>query len=209
MGALSLILGGRTDTSVLLHTHKKCVVEGFFSIIDNREVQQLLEQAALDNGEELILRREIATNGKTRAFINDTPVTVQQLREIALLMVDLHRQFDTQALSSQDFQREVIDTLANHSPTLQAYQTVYAQWVELTKSVELLQKEKTEAQKELDYHQFLLDELVEINLHPNELEKLEDELKLLNHSEGIKQALTQVEYVLTEAFRAELSIIKK
>lgn len=115
MGALSLILGERADTSVLMNTQKKCFIEGYFSIDDKQEVQNFLSENELDNEDELVLRREIAANGKSRAFINDTPATLLQLKTLASLLVDLHQQFDTLELGDSDFQREVLDALANNA----------------------------------------------------------------------------------------------
>ena len=118
MGALSLILGERADSSVLVNTNKKCFIEGVFSIEDKTEVRAFLEANELDVYDELVLRREIGSNGKSRAFINDTPASLQQLRQLASLLVDLHQQFDTLELGDSDFQREVMDALAGNQSLL-------------------------------------------------------------------------------------------
>ena len=107
MGALGLILGDRADTNVLLNREKKCCIEGIFNKATAPGIADFLQRNDLENEPELLLRREIASNGKSRAFINDTPVSLQQIRELAALLVDLHRQFDTLALGEADFQREV------------------------------------------------------------------------------------------------------
>src|SRR5689334_15997697 len=112
MGALSLVLGERADTSVLMNRDKKCFIEGFFSVDDKQSVKDFLADNELDVEDELVIRREIAANGKSRAFINDTPATLQQLKMLASLLVDLHQQFDTLELGDSDFQREVLDALA-------------------------------------------------------------------------------------------------
>jgi DNA repair protein RecN (Recombination protein N) len=189
MGALSLILGERADTSVLLKTDRKCFIEGFFSVDEKAAVKDFLVRHELDTENELVIRREIAANGKSRAFINDTPATLQQLKELASLLVDLHQQFDTLELGDSDFQREVIDALANNNDTLLSYQTIYKQWLQNKKQLEELQKQKAAFTKEADYNQFLFDELNELALKENELENLDNELKLLSNSEGIKTAL--------------------
>src|SRR5580704_15165996 len=114
MGALNLILGERADTSVLADKEKKCFIEGIFKT-SHGPVREFLRGNELDSDEELVIRREIAVNGKTRAFINDTPVTVARLKQLSSLLVDLHQQFDTLELSDNDFQREVIDALAGNA----------------------------------------------------------------------------------------------
>jgi DNA repair protein RecN (Recombination protein N) len=118
MGALSLILGERADSSVLVNTQKKCFIEGSFTVDGKKAVLDFLQENDLDVEEELVLRREIAANGKSRAFINDTPATLQQLKALASLLVDLHQQFDTLELGDSDFQRAVMDALANNETHL-------------------------------------------------------------------------------------------
>ena len=189
MGALSLILGERADSNVLLKNDKKCFIEGHFQIEDKPAVTQFLSDNGFDNEEELVIRREIATNGKSRAFINDTPATLLQLKELASCLVDLHQQFDTLEIGDTDFQREVIDALSNNQTFLQTYQSEYQQWLIATKALHTLQEQKASFDKELGYYQFLYDELKEINLKENELEDLDTELQLLSNSEGIKTAL--------------------
>lgn len=189
MGALSLILGERADSNVLLKNDKKCFIEGHFLIKDKLSVSKFLSENDLDNEEELVIRREIATNGKSRAFINDSPATLQQLKELASCLVDLHQQFDTLEIGDLDFQREVIDALAGNQSLLQTYQAEYHQWLSATKSLYQLQEQKASFDKELGYFQFLFDELKDINLKENELEDLDNELQLLSNSEGIKTAL--------------------
>jgi DNA repair protein RecN (Recombination protein N) len=209
MGALSLILGERADTTALKVNDKKCVIEGFFSIDVNTAIQQFLKDNELDIEDELVIRREIAVSGKSRAFINDTPVTVQQLRALASLLVDLHRQFDTLELGEADFQRQVIDALANNQDTLQTYQAQYRQWLQAVKSLHELQQQKAYFNKELDYHQFLFDELVEVGLQENELENLEAELNLLSNSEGIKTTLTKTYFDLKESEQPIVTTLKQ
>src|SRR4051794_40141771 len=128
MGALSLILGERADISSLQKREKKCIVEGYFSIDNKKPVEKFLTDHELDLDEELVLRREIASSGKSRGFINDTPATLQQLKELASLLVDLHQQFDTLELGDSDFQREVLDGLAGNFDLLATYQKQYRGW---------------------------------------------------------------------------------
>ena len=199
MGALSLILGERADSSVLVNTQKKCFIEGSFSVDGKKAVLDFLQVNDLDTDEELVLRREIATNGKSRAFINDTPATLQQMKALASLLVDLHQQFDTLELGDSDFQREVLDALANNESSLSTYRKVYQQWQSAGKELAQLQEQKAAFHKELDYHQFLFNELNELGLKENELEDLDNELKLLSNAEGIKTTLTKVYFDLKES----------
>ena len=163
IGALSLILGERADTSVLMEGDKKCIIEGNFKI-DKPEISAFLQDNDLDENEELVIRREITSNGKSRAFINDTPATLQQLKQLASMLVDLHQQFDSLELGNSIFQREVIDALANHATVLQSYQAVYRQWQHSKTELNQLIQQKNAFAKEADYNQFLFDELKELHL---------------------------------------------
>ena len=199
MGALSLILGDRADMSVLLQRDKKCVVEGVFTPAGRRsETMAFFKTNDLDIDDEIVIRREIAPNSKSRAFINDTPVNLEQLRKLSSLLVDLHRQFDTLELGESDFQREVLDALAGQAAAIGAYREAYRSWQAAGRELATLQAQKAQFNKELDYNKFLFDELKEVGLRERELEDLDQELKLLNNSEGIKTALTKVYYALQE-----------
>lgn len=209
VGALSLILGERAETSVLLNTDKKCFVEGIFSLDDKKEIQIFLKENEFDESDELIVRREISPAGKSRAFINDTPATLQQLRLLASLLVDLHQQFDNLELGNTNFQREVVDALANNQSSLQSYQMQYRQWLQAKHELGDLQQQKIRFAKEYDYNKFLFDELEELNLKENELEDLDVELQLLNSSEEIKTALTQIYFDLKESEQPIVQSLKQ
>lgn len=198
MGALSLILGDRADTSVLLQRDKKCVVEGVFALKGKKAVVAFCKSNDLDAEEDVVIRREMAPSGKTRAFVNDTPVNLEQLRKLSSLLVDLHRQFDTLELGESDFQREVLDALAGQSPALEEYRGLYRGWQAAVRELAVLQEKKTAFNKEFDYNKFLFDELNEAAFRENELEELDQELKLLTNSEGIKTTLSKVYYDLKE-----------
>src|ERR1700735_3781015 len=134
MGALSLLLGDRADTAVLLQRDKKCVVEGVFSLEKRKGALAFFQADDLDiTDNEIVIRREIAPSGKSRAFVNDTPVNLEQLRKLSSLLVDLHRQFDTLELGESDFQREVLDALAGQAKALVAYQAAYREWQTATR----------------------------------------------------------------------------
>ncbi len=199
MGALSLILGDRADTSVLLSRDKKCFVEGTFIVKDKKEVQQFLKENDLDIETELVIRREITANGKSRAFINDTPVNLNQLQQVGAALVDLHQQFDTLAMAQSDFQREVLDALAANAELLVAYQGLYRQYLSIKKALTGLQEQKGQFNAAFDYTKFLFDELEQAAFKDNELEDLETELKILSNSEGVKAALSKALYSLNES----------
>lgn len=200
MGALNLILGERADTSVLVNKEKKCVVEGVFNTTQKKNAIAFLKENELDDNEaELVVRREIGVNGKTRAFINDTPVTVSQLQHLSTLLVDLHQQFDTLELGESNFQRQVLDALAGQLDKVEEYRSLWQVWLRLSREADLLKQQKKQFEKEADYNRFQYKELEEAAFKENELEDTEAELKLLNNSEGIKAALDKVHYSLSES----------
>ncbi len=199
MGALGLILGQRAESSVLKNREKKCIVEGCFKGEQGDEhIVGFLKSNELDVNEELVVRREIAPGGKSRAFINDTPVNLNQLNQLSSLLVDLHQQFDTLELGESDFQREVLDALAGNFSLLKKYTQLFQEAQATKKRLDQLQDQKAQFEKEFDYHQFQFNELEEAGLKENELEDLEQELKLLTNAEGIKNALTKTYYELEE-----------
>jgi DNA repair protein RecN (Recombination protein N) len=198
VGALGLILGERADSTALVNKEKKCIVEGVFDEAGKKEIKKFLAENDFDSNDELVVRREISANGKSRAFINDTPVTLAQLNELSSLLVDLHQQFDTLEVGESNFQREVLDALAGHYNMLEEYQAGFRQWQQLKKETEELKTQKQQFDKEADYNRFQFTELEEAGLKENELEEIDAELKLLNNSEGIKAALSKVYFELKE-----------
>ncbi len=198
MGALSLILGERADSSVLIDASKKCFIEGCFVIENKIEVANFLNANEFDNNKELIIRREISNNGKSRAFINDTPATLQQLKKLTSLLVDLHQQFDSLEIGDSGFQREVIDALADNKINLIQYKASYQQLKKAESELNDLTNQFNLFNKEKDYHQFLYNELIELNFKENELEEIEQELKILNNSEHIKSILQNVFFELKD-----------
>jgi len=199
VGALGLILGERADSTVLQDKERKCVVEGIFKGEKKNAVRQFLRENDLDIDEELVIRREISANGKSRAFINDTPVNLSQLKELSSLLVDLHQQFDTLELGESVFQRQVLDGLANHGETVAAYRQLYFSWQQKTREYEQLKEQKLQFDKEYDYNLFQFNELEEAGLKPGELEEIEQELKLQENAEGIKSALAKIDFELQES----------
>lgn len=192
MGALSLILGQRADSSVLQNNSIKCIVEATFVLPHNEEVKSFLNANEFDVSNEVIVRREILTSGKSRGFINDSPANLSQLKLLGILLVDLHQQFDTLELGNENFQRQVLDALADNFKLLVQLKQEYASYSDIQQELKLLKEQQSSAHRELDYNRFLFDELEELSLKENELENLEDELKILNNAEQIKSQLSSV-----------------
>jgi len=198
-GALSLVLGERADNAILRHRDRKAVVEARFHIHQLQEVEKFLEEEELDREQDLLLRREISPNGKSRAFVNDTPVNLEQLRKLCSMLVDLHQQFDMQSLGDTGFQLAVIDALAANSPLLSRYHLLFQQLQLSRRQLEDLKMKQTVADKENDYHQFLFNELEEAGLKENEIEEAEILLKRQSHSEAIKSVLSAVHFSLEQS----------
>ena len=199
MGALNLILGQRADSSLLQDPQKKCIVEAIFHLKKNNKVVDFFDANNLDYEEEIVIRREITSNGKSRSFINDTPVNLSQIKLLSVHIVDLHQQFDTLEINTENFQREVLDALSDTSVELQNISVLFDTYSSERKQLQLLQQQQDAANKELDYNTFLFDELNELSLKENELENLEAELKLLTNAENIKLQLSAIYSVLGQS----------
>ena len=189
MGALGLILGDRADSTVCREATKKCFIEGIFKLADPKTHQSFFEENEIELNDELIIRREINAQGKSRAFINDTPVTLTILKDLTSKLVDLHQQFDTMALGDTDFQRTVIDALAATQKELAEYQGSFSKWKENEKKLQSLITQKEDFEKTESYKQHLHEELAALQLQENELENLDQELKFLENAVGIKSQL--------------------
>lgn len=198
LGALSLILGDRADTSVLINREEKSVVEAAFHTEHNTYFNTLLQQEELDIEPVTLIRREISATGKSRAFINDTPVTLVQLNALTSALVDLHRQFDNRALEEHTFLYEVIDAVAENQGLLSSYRNVYSRYKQLQAEYRKLSESQSQWQKEADYKQFLFDELELASFSEGEIENSELLLKQLSHAEQIKSVLQLVHGVLEE-----------
>ena len=199
MGALGLILGDRADSTVCREATKKCFIEGIFKITNNAQLQTLFQENEIELSDELIIRREISAQGKSRAFINDTPVTLTTLKEITSHLVDLHQQFDTLTLGDTDFQRTVIDALASNQKELANYQTIFTHWKEKEKKLESLIAQKEDFEKTLSYKQHLFEELSGAQFQENELENLEQDLKFLENVADIKSQLAAATELLEQS----------
>ena len=206
--ALDLVLGKRADTQFLLDPDRKCIVEATFTI-SAYNLQLFFDESGLDYENIAILRREVNPNGKSRAFINDTPVTLAQLKTLGDMLVDIHAQHATTSLQDPGFQLSVTDSYAGLEKELADYQR---QFLDLKNARELLrdlvQQEKN-ARSTLDYKQFLLDELTKAELLPDEQEQLEEKLSFITHAEEIKSSLFMVQGILNDEENSILNLLSQ
>lgn len=197
MGALGLILGERADTGVLVNKEKKLIVEGVFDCTHNNWVAAFLKEQELEESDVLIVRREISPQGKSRAFVNDTPVNLSQLQELSSQLVDLHQQFDTLSLGQTSFQRDVLDALAQQLSKVEEYRLLYQEWTRSKALLADLLDKQTRAEAEAAYVQFQFQELESAGFRENEIEELEQEVKLLSNAESIQQFLARTSTALS------------
>ncbi|WP_199140841.1 DNA repair protein RecN [Pedobacter sp. ASV12] len=208
LGALSLILGQRAESRYFFNQDKKCVIEGTFVLPDDK-LKGLFEENDLDFFKESILRREISSDGKSRAFVNDTPVNLSLLKQIGESLIDIHSQHATQEINNSDFQLLLVDSLANHTALLARYRNGFKQLKQNQQLLKELRQKANEARSRQDYEQFLFNELEQAQLQPNEQEELEQELERLNHAEGIKRSLLTANALLSENEGNALDLLKE
>ena len=203
LGALSLILGQRAESRYFFNQQKKCIIEGTFNI-GQFHIKAFFEDNDLDHADETVLRREISADGKSRAFVNDTPVNLTILKQLGEKLIDIHSQHATQEINDAAFQLLVIDSVAKHSGLLNEYQSAYRTYKTTVNKLKQLQDGSAKAKDELDYHQFQFDELEKANLIKNEQEAAEKELYALNNAGDIKRNLLSANYLLQEGEAAAL-----
>lgn len=197
LGGLSLILGKRADLSSLKDTSKKCIIEAVFDV-SNYNLKSLFKNEDIDYEVETIIRREILPSGKSRAFVNDSPVKLSSLQLIGERLIDIHSQHQTLEITNNDFQFQVIDALAKTNKDIASYAKTYKAYKVLNKALKQLNQLKVDALKEHDYNAFLLTELTEAQLKLGEQETLEEEYESLNNIEGIKEGLSQAYHLLND-----------
>lgn len=207
LGALSLILGQRAETKYFFNQDKKCIIEGFFHI--EERMRPLFEDNEIDFQEEGILRREISKDGKSRAFINDTPVALSLMKQVGEKLIDIHSQHATLAVNDAGFQLEVVDTLADHQDLLLNYRSLFKDYKKKQQQLQAMQQAANEARSKQDYEQFLFSELEQAALKAGEQESLEAELELLNNAESIKRSLVNSYQLLSEQETAVLPMLKE
>lgn len=198
MGALGLALGERADGSMFRNREKKTIIEVEFELTSLDRVNSYFEELDLDPDACIIIRREFSSTGKSRAFINDTPVPLNGLQRMASVLVDLHQQFETLELSNREFQREMLDAWVGGVPALNSYQTVFNQLSHTRKAITALHATMLKAQQEKEYWDFLLDELMNLNWQLGETKRIEEELNTLTHAEQIRTGLGKMVGALQE-----------
>ena len=201
LGAIGLLLGNRADSKVLFDEDQKCFVEGVFDIKDY-SLQEIFEEEDIDFDATCIIRREIAPNGKSRAFINDTPARVETLKRIMEVLMDIHSQHDTLLLGSNTYQTQLLDAYAGNNVLVLNYKDQFKAWKKAEKNWSTLKDGATAAQKELDYHLYLLKELEEARIAEGEQVLLEEELKVLENAEEIKSKLVYAIELLSNSDQA-------
>ena len=207
LGAIGLLLGNRADTKTLYNELEKCIIEGTFSMA-GFYIKNIFEEEELDYESSCILRREISPSGKSRAFINDTPVTLETLRKIASQLMDIHSQHDSILLGSNEYQLRIIDTYAQCHNKLVEYQEKYRTYKKLQDAYQQLQIEADQNKKEFDFNNFQLEELVKAKLKPDEQEQQEKELNILEHAEEVKLRLKTVYESLNNSEQSILSVLQ-
>ena len=196
LGALGLLMGGRADSGSIMPGAAKCTVEGIFDI-EGYDMQSLFEENELDyEPAECILRREVSANGKSRAFVNDSPVNAGVLRQIALRLLDIHSQHSNLLLENPAFQLGIVDTIAAHADLLAQYRECYGRIVEVRRQLKEMEESLAKRQNDEEYLRFQLDQLDEFNPQPGEDEELQQLQSELSHAEDIKVALSGIDALL-------------
>lgn len=189
LGAINLLSGQRADAKSIRQGADRCTIEGHFDI-SNYHLEDFFTDNGLDiDSSDTILRRDLSSNGKSRAFINDIPVTLTQLKELSNRLIDIHSQHQNLALGSQLFQTGFVDTIANNNTELNSYSQCFEEYIKLQKELSELKKQAANSNDDLDYIRFQYDTLLQAKLVDGEQEELEEELEILEHAEEIKEQL--------------------
>lgn len=208
LGALALLLGKRADLKSVQDISKKCIIEAEFNLEENLHFP-IFKANNLDFDFHTIIRRELLPSGKSRAFVNDTPVTLTQLQAIAPHLADIHSQHETLSLFSETFQIEVIDVLAGNTTLLKKYTKKLEEYVEISETLTELKYKKDAAAKELDYNTFLYNELVDANLTNLNQKVLEESYETLSHIEIIQESLSKINQLLSNEETGSLNTLKE
>lgn len=207
LGAIGLLLGNRADTKVLYNPEKKCIIEGTFGV-SGFIIERIFEDEELDYSNTCIVRREISVSGKSRAFVNDTPVNLETLRRVTSQMMDIHSQHDSVLLGSNEYQLEIVDTYAQDDDLLRAYRADYQAYRARKTVYDQLLSEASAMRKEFDYNSFLYDELTKAQLLPDEQETQEQELTILENAEDIKARLQMAYDYLDNTEQSVIDFLK-
>jgi DNA repair protein RecN (Recombination protein N) len=198
LGAIGLLMGNRADTKVLWDENEKCVIEGTFNI-KAYKLKPIFKSEDLDYDDQTVIRREISPGGKSRAFINDTPVTLEVMRKIGSLLMDIHSQHETLQLGNQFFQLQLIDAYAGNQNLREQYTEAWTTFQHAKKEFETLSSQAETLRQEADYTKFQLDELTKAGLEEDEQEKHESELKIMEHAEEIKTRFNSILQLLNHS----------
>ena len=208
LGALSLILGQRAESKYFFNQTKKCIIEGTF-LLSNDNLKSIFEANDLDFFEETTLRREISIDGKSRSFINDTPVNLTVLKQVGEQLINIHSQQATQEINNADFQLLIVDSLANHNSLLIGYRNRFKQLKQRQQRLKALIEQAEDAKSRQDYEQYLFNELSEVAPKEDEQEELEQELKRLTNAETIKESLSLATTILTGDELSAIHLLKE
>lgn len=208
LGALGLVMGQRADTKALYREDEKCVVEAVFDI-QPYDLQSFFEERDMDYEAELVIRREITPNGKSRAFVNDSPATLDVLQGLSGALIDLHQQFDTRDIHQVSFQLRLLDALADNKPLLTEYQAQFRVWQRNRRRLSELERMNADSAREAEFMRFQLEEFHAANLQEEEQEALEQELQLLSHAEDIKKSLSAACHHLMESEQAVMNQLRE
>lgn len=195
LSALRLVLGERADSAAIKDTDRKCVVEAHFDVSE-LNLESFFEQNEWEYETETVLRREIRPSGKSRAFVNDSPVTVKMLQKLSKKLIDVHSQFQTAELLNETFQYRWLDAVAGNAKSKMAYQTEFNQWNECKKAIDLLENSKKDFSKEKDYNEFLFEELERASLDTLKLEELEAEIDRLENIQTTIESLAKASQII-------------
>jgi len=208
LGALGLIMGNRADTKTLYSDEEKCVVEGFFDI-GKYDLEAFFRNHDLDYDTDMVIRRELLPSGKSRAFVNDTPVNLKVLQQLSAALIDLHQQFDTLDIHNVSFQLRMIDALAGNKKLVAAYEEAYRAYQADRRILSDLIERNQNAAKEVDFINFQLEEFNNVELRAGEQEELEEELSVLQNAEEIKQTLAGAYQHLNESEQSVISQLQE
>lgn len=208
LGAMSLILGNRADTSVINDSEQKCVVEAIFDI-SNYKLEKVFKKNEIDYFEKTIIRREISPEGRSRAFINDTPVNLSTLKEISKNLIDIHSQHDNLELNNTEFQTEAIDLFAKNIHTLERYKEIFKKYNSLQKELKDLEELAGKEKADFEYYQFQFEQIEKADLKSNEDKELEIEQKQLANTEEIKVNLSKINFLLSNEDNSIVDMLKE
>ena len=207
LGALSLLTGQRADSNVVRDNSRKCIVEAIFDI-KNYNLKNIFAENDIDYYDQTIIRREISAEGRSRAFVNDSPVNLNFLKQLSAFLIDIHSQHDTLLLNSSHYQIDALDSFAGNKDILRNYAELYSQYKTNQKQLQELKEKAQKEKADFDYYEFQYNQIAQANLNDGEQEELEEEQRQLSHIEEIKQNLAMVNFYLNSEDNSVISMLK-